>query len=330
MQRLLSISAAALAAVLAGCGGGAENPTKVAAPEASVSISPLADAGGPPAASAAAPAKSGAPSGELDCRLFDTPAEAFAAVLAEHQPLVLAVGEAHAQKDSRVASATKRFTETLLPLLQPRATDLVVELLLPAAGCKKTVAQVAEKQKEVTKQQAGSNQNEFVTLGHRSKALGITPHVLRPTCEEYDKIVQAGSDGIMEMLAMIAKLTEAKAKQLLAQNRAKGPDKQLVVAYGGAMHNDLQPRQDREQWSFGPQLSAATDGRYVAIDLIVPEFIQPTQSWQSLPWYEHFDPDRNPDKVTLLRPAPSSYVLIFARSKPVDEAPAAPSPKKGK
>src|SRR5262245_36176227 len=73
---------------------------------------PIATA--PPAASSAAAAPSAAaPSGEcaaLGCRLFDTPADAFRAVL-ETKPLVIAIGEAHAQKGTEgIASSAKRFT----------------------------------------------------------------------------------------------------------------------------------------------------------------------------------------------------------------------------
>src|SRR5262249_6185988 len=138
--------------------------------------------------------------GELDCLLFDDPAAALARVL-EGQPRVLAVGESHAQKGGEgVVSATSRFTEHFLPVLAPRASDLIIELWVADPRCsKEKVAKVQQKQKAVTQSQADTNQNEFVTLAEKAKALGIQPHILRPTCDEYDQILKAGDDAIDQM-----------------------------------------------------------------------------------------------------------------------------------
>ena len=90
----------------------------------------------------------------------------------------------------------------------------------------------------------------------------------------------------------------------------------MVVAYGGAMHNDLKPTPERKAWSFGPDLQAFTAGRYVELDLIVPEFVRDTDTWKSLVWYPYFQKDAHPDRTTLFRPNPGSYVLIFPKSQP--------------
>jgi hypothetical protein len=108
-----------------------------------------------------------------DCRLFDTAEAAFAAILAEHPDVaILALGESHAQRGSEgVASTTKRFTEQLLPKLDGRATDLVLELWVADPACsKKKVAAVADKQREVTEKQAEGNQNEFVSSPKRPRS----------------------------------------------------------------------------------------------------------------------------------------------------------------
>ena len=125
----------------------------------------------PAAAAATAPLPKAC--GALDCRLFDTPEEAFAEVL-KSEPLVLAIGEVHAQRGhDNVPSATKRFTEKLLPMLRPRASDLILELWVADGSCGKRESQVASQQKIVTEKQASDNQNEFIKLGDRSKSLGI-------------------------------------------------------------------------------------------------------------------------------------------------------------
>ncbi|EYF01600.1 hypothetical protein [Chondromyces apiculatus] len=302
--------------------GGASTPVPVAAaPEASasqasgaVATAGAAPSAAPTSAAAVAPAATPGPAscGALGCLLFDTPVQAFSRVL-ESSPRVLAVGESHAQQGNEgVASATKRFTESFLPLLSGKASDLIVELWAVDPSCnKQKVAKVQEEQKAVTQSQAQGNQSEFVTLGHEAKRLGVVPDILRPSCAEYDAILKAGQGSIDQMLEMIARLTAAKAKALLARESMAG---KMVVAYGGALHNDLAPGPGRERWSFGPELQAHTGGKYVELDIIVREFIKDTDSWKALPWYAHFKRDENPDKAILFNPAPGSYVLIFPRS----------------
>lgn len=257
------------------------------------------------------PADAGAAScGKLGCRIFASPADAFLAVL-EAFPIVLAVGEAHAQKGTQpVASATRRFTEQLLPLLRARATDLVLEIWVAEGKCGKAERRVAEQQKPITETQAQQNPNEFVTLAKSAQRLGIRPHPLRASCDEYEQIAQAGSDDIFRMLELVSILTEKQVRRLLGAS-VQDAGAHLVVTYGGAIHNDIQPRAGRETWSFGPNLSSFTNGRYVELDLIVPEYIQNTDVWRAQSWYPHFDKRRFQGKTVLFNPSPASYVLIF-------------------
>ncbi|MBW2526486.1 MAG: hypothetical protein JRI23_20060 [Deltaproteobacteria bacterium] len=239
----------------------------------------------------------------------------------ETKPAILAVGESHARKGlEKIPSTTKRFTEQLLPKLPERSTDLVLELWEAQGACGKVEQKVAQQQKQVTKNQAKSNTNEFVLLARAAKARGMIPHVLRPTCDEYQHIAKAGPDAPLEMLTMITRLTTRKVKQLMEQRRnpktGKAPFADpLLVAYGGGMHNDLKPQENREQWSFGPELHQAFEGRYVELDLIVPEYIRDQPPWSDLPWYPHFDRKAAPDRATLLRQSPGSYVLIFPTTR---------------
>jgi len=257
------------------------------------------------------------PAGEctaLGCRLFDTPADAFRAIL-ETKPLVIAIGEAHAQKGSEaIPSSAKRFTGELLPLLEGRASDLLLELMAPPKGCKKVTEEVKTKQKVVTEKQAESDQNEYVVMSNEARKRAVVPDLLRPSCADLDAIDKAGEGAIGASLEAIARLTRTKVIELLDRNDKAGADK-IVATYGGAMHNDLTPPPERAAWSFGPELSARAKGRYVEVDLFVPELIQDTLAWKKLPWYPHFNRDLHPDKATLFNPRPGSYVLIFPRAK---------------
>jgi hypothetical protein len=270
-------------------------------------VAPLVHAAVPVGASSCTAA------GGPTCFRFGTTEDAFRWVLAR-DPLVLAVGEAHAQKGTEsIASSTKRFTESLLPIVAPRASDVVVELWAPDPKCMKEVKQVASAQKPVTDVQAATNQNEYVTLGTKAKAAGMTPWLLRPTCDDFSLLADAGDDAVSAMLGLVKRLTQAKIAQLYDKNKAGSPAK-LVVAYGGALHNDLSPPEATKDYSFGPELDRLTSGRYIELDLVVPEFVKKTPTWEKLPWYASFEADRAGipvDKATLYLVGERSFVLVF-------------------
>lgn len=253
----------------------------------------------------------------VPCARFGTPEEALRAVLADTDPLVLAVGEAHAQKGTEaIASATKRFTTTLLPILAPRTSDIVVELWAPNPACKREVAQVASAQKPVTTAQAASNVNEYDALGTRAKALGTTPWLLRPTCEDFKAINEAGEGAVSVMLGLVKSLTAGQVRRLLARSAgAEAGAPRTVVAYGGMMHNDVAPAAAMKAYSFAEELSEATGGRYVELDLVVPEYVRPTAIWQALPWYATHEALGGADeaRATLYQTGARSFVLVFAK-----------------
>ena len=265
-------------------------------------------------ASAAPPLHGGTRCGDLDCMQFDRVEDAFQLVL-DDKPRVVAVGEAHAQKDATVASSTKRFTTEILPLLQGRASDLLVELMQPPTGCQKQTDDVRTKQKVVTEKQAVTDQNEYVTMGTEAKKLGIVPDLLRPTCADMAAISDAGADAIPMSLSLIKRLTSDTVKKLLERD-AKNPadTEKLVVTYGGALHNDLAPKPELAAWAFGPELSAYTQGKYAEVDLYVPEFVDESDKWKKLEWYAPYQAVANKGKVTVFRPRPGGFVILFARS----------------
>ena len=249
--------------------------------------------------------------GELSCKAFPSVAAAFDHVLAE-APRVLAIGEAHAQRTGPRVSTARRFMEELLPRLTPRASDLVIELAVPPGNCKKVEQQVRKKTEEVTESQAATNQNEYFELGKRAKELSIQPHALNPTCEQLDKITQAGDGDILALLSMVRELAQHDISQLLSR-RAQD---RLIVAYGGGVHNDLLPREGRQDFTFGPELSKLTGDRYVELDLVVPEQIKDNEVWRSLPWYSHYSREKAGPEAYLYSWAPHAYVLMFPKEQP--------------
>ena len=245
------------------------------------------------------------------CVRFASVEDAFRWVLA-HEPAIVAVGEAHAQKGTEaIPSATRRFTESFLPLLENRASDVLVEAWAGDPKCQRAVKAVASAQKPVQQAQAQSNPNEYLALGNRAKALGIVPDLLRPTCDDYASLADAGADSVTASLELIKRLTQAHATRLFQRNEAAKNGK-VVVTYGGAMHNDLAPTDALRAYSFGPDLLATTGGRYVELDLIVPEYVKKNESWEKLPWFASWQADTGPkDKPTLYRLGDRSFVLLF-------------------
>jgi hypothetical protein len=242
---------------------------------------------------------------------FATPQAAFEHVL-QSQPQVLAIGEAHAQEGTTgIRSSTRRFAEQLLPLLAGKAKHIVIELLL--ANCSaKTVERTAQTQAPVTEHQAKSNQNEFLTLGKFAQRWGIEPQALAPNCAEYDNAAAAGEDGVARLLTLVARQTQSSVEALLAKPDTSG---EPILTYGGALHNDLSPRPGQESWSFGPELARATHGRYVELDLIVPEFVKDTEAWRAMPWFAAFDRGHLTKETLLYRPSDNSYALIFPKTE---------------
>ncbi len=290
----------------------APSPVVSAAPAAATPA--VADAG----AGEGAKACPGDPARGVTCLRFAKTEDAFRHAL-RGEPKILAVGEAHAQKGTEaIASSTKRFTEQLLPLIAERSGDIVVELWAPDPKCRKEVKAVASAQKPVTETQAATNTNEYETLGIEAKARGLTPWLLRPTCDDFSMLADAGADAVPAMLGLVKRLTQQKVMQLVEKNAKAN---KLSIAYGGAMHNDVSPAEATAAYSFGPELARAVGGAYVELDLIVPEFVKKTPVWEKLPWFSAWEADADADEArksqtTLYAIAngpslPPSYVLVF-------------------
>jgi hypothetical protein len=266
--------------------------------------------------SSAPPISAGVPCGELSCRQFDSPREALlAAIVGDVR--VVAVGEAHAPRGATVPSATARFTAELLPLFAGRASDLLLESMMPPTGCADAAAEVRRQQAPATSRQAPTNQNEYLAMGERARDLGIVPDMLRPTCADLDGVRDAGDGALEASLEMIARLSTTQAEKLLARDARWDADRgKAVVVYGGMLHNDLDPPPERAKWSYAPALDATTGGKLVAVDLVVPEYIVDDATWRAFPWFSRYDSARLGGRTTLFRVAERSFVLVFPETRP--------------
>jgi hypothetical protein len=262
------------------------------------------------------PIEEGTPCGKLDCLAFEDGSAALAYVLRQGSPVVLAVGEAHLQKENKgLESSTKRF-ETWLSALCPTARHLVLEVWLGRNDCgDQRVKEVAKAQKPVTSAQASTNQDDFVALGFAAKKVGIEPHGLVPTCEQYRDILNQGSGDVSRMLEVIATSTAETTEKLLSRFSPSEPGP-LIVAYGGALHNDLAPRPGLEAASFAPRLQAFTHGRTTELDLVLREQVGTSESWTNQPWYSAYRSDAFPKHHLVYRTGLASFALFFPAQSP--------------
>lgn len=302
-----------------GCGGEGAKPE----PAASSSARPGSTTPTPPASSAKSAIEAPVDCGGLECKAYDTVGNAFASVL-DAKPLILAIGETHAQKATgSIRSVTKRFTDELLPALKDKASGLVVEIPYPDAKCSQAkVDKVATEQKEIIKSQADDNQNEFKSLVVKSKGLGIAADGLKLSCADLDRLDKAGEDKPIEWLLTITRNMTSTTKTFFDENKKKSPEK-MILTYGGAIHNDAVPTPGRESWSFAKDLTTLSSDHYVELDLVVPEFVSDAKNWQTMPWYEAIKKGAmctgdgaKRTKTIVYKTSAHAYALVFPCAAP--------------
>lgn len=262
-------------------------------------VEPVASA----APSASAPRAAFTPCGALECRAYDDLATAFEATL-QDRPLVVAVGEAHAKKGFEwVDTSAKRFTDEIVPKLEGRTSDLLLELMAPAQGCEEAKKKTNEQLGKIAKNQAAAAPNEYVVLGKAAEQRGIKVSQLHPSCKQLSDIARSKSPPLT-VLQTIAALISRDATQAVA---AKSDDKMFVI-YGGAFHGEPEPPPERAEFSFAAPVAKAAKGRYASVHLFVREYIDET--WDIWEWYPHFDRTKHSDKFVLLHPKPQHWVLV--------------------
>jgi hypothetical protein len=280
-----------------------------------------------PVDSPVAPAVSSSPVTEISCdaprcQFFATAQDAFQYVL-KKSPRILSIGEFHAQKGyEQLPSAVERFAQTMLPSLQGKASDLVVEVWIPPSNCSQEQKKVEKEQHEVKKQQSARNPNDYVALAQQAKKVGIEPFPLRPTCDDFRAVNSAGDDSILKMLELTARMLRSGATRAYERSQKKA-DSKLILTFGGAMHNDIHPDHScGKNCSFGEDLLALTQGQYIELDMVIPEYVEDRDFWRARSWYPHYNRSMTNGRAVLLNPSPSSYVLVFPNTpdfKPVSE-----------
>jgi hypothetical protein len=242
--------------------------------------------------------------------VFPSAAAALQPLLAE-KPRVISFGEYHQlEKTAQFASALRRFTDAMLPALRAAgATHLVVETWVTTGSCgeaeHKAVADVAK-----TTERPAATEGELVRLLRRAKEDGIKPGILEVDCKDYQALTQ-GKDGVdyERLLRLTRDQLQIQIRAALAQEGAG-----LVVSYGGALHNDVGPRPELANYAFGDAFVTMLAGRYIEVDLCVPEFIERDQNLRRQPWYRAYRRAYRAGATILIQRGPHSFVLVFPRA----------------
>jgi hypothetical protein len=226
-------------------------------------------------------------------------------------PRVVAFGEYHQQKKTvRIPSALKRFTHEILPALRASgATDLVAETWITTGSCgeveRKSVAQV-----DKVSQRPATTEDEVVTLLRRAKQSGIEPRILQIACKDYQAMFGNGQLDFDRLLRLTRDQLETQIRAALQR-----PGSRMVVSYGGALHNDLHPPADLAPYAFGEAVAHAVDGKYLEVDLYVPEYIEKDPSIRREPWYQQYRRAYRPKVTIVIERGPGSYALVFPRRR---------------
>jgi hypothetical protein len=217
---------------------------------------------------------------------------------------VLGVGEVHATIDGPAGETTlARFTAELLPALKP--TDLVIETWRVQGACTEVAAAAAAAIQTET-HRPPETPTELARLVQAAVALGVRPHDLALTCEEHASLTDdAGAVQHGLLLRILTDRLREAALQGLATPDAR------VVLYGGAVHNDLAPREGAEAYSYAVAARAAGGPAFVELDLLDVAVLRAKPSLIEPAWAALVDLAA-PDRVILHQRAPGSYVMLLS------------------
>jgi len=224
---------------------------------------------------------------------------------------VIGVGELHARVDLANVKQTSLAAFTgALPGLGPRVSDLVVETWVVDPKCGKTAVKATQKIETAVKRPAATK-NEIALLADAARAAKIQPHAMTLACKDYETIAPAkGEPDPVAMLTLTTKELSRVATSALAFRDKQAGSRPWIVIYGGALHNDLYPAAGVAEWSYATGLDAATKGRYIELDLIVPELAEAAETAKQEPWFPLV---AGATQVRVWKRGDRSFVVILPR-----------------
>jgi hypothetical protein len=246
---------------------------------------------------------------EPQVAFYDSPSAALRELL-RRQPKarVLAFGEVHELKGGHAATpAIRRFADEMLTAV-PSPSELIVETWVEKDTCGKIEHEVRKQVEEMTKRPE-STETDIMRLLRLGKDRGLRPHVLELSCDTYKSLQD--EDGKLDAVALLGVVTTELQKSIVKLLGQKDP----IVVYGGALHNDRAPRKELAQFSFAKAVDKASSGRYLEIDLYVPEYVDSDKAVTETDWYKRYATGykQHLTSTALVRTQKGSYVILFPR-----------------
>lgn len=254
------------------------------------------------------------PPAVLPHRIFSCAAKALETVLEETDPRVVGFGEFHQQTGTvDTLSTIERFADQLLPVMAQRTSDLVVETWVSEGRCGAVEKQVVSDVNRVSKR-PDETEDENLRMLKAARVLGVQPHILKMECADYERVRRAdGGVDYLEMLELVARrLMETTGKIL--EKKSSG-DHRMIAVFSGAIHNDLSPAKDWETFSYGPAMQKAARGRYVEVDIYVPEFVEAASTAREEIWYNKVTSLASRETAALIELGKNSYIIVFPKGR---------------
>lgn len=284
-----------VALVLVACGQGSTQKPPPAPPVAVVHDAAVPDAAPPPAP----------PTG-----MYATLADALVAIIPA-DARVIGFGELHARVDrAQVASSLSQFTAAL-PAFGDKLSDLVVETFIVDPKCGKSAATTTQKM-ETDVKRPEATKSEIQLLADAAKAAKIQPHAMTLSCADYKTLMPKGEIDPLAMLTITTRELGRIALSAVA-HRNKAPEHRPWIAlYGGALHNDLVPDKALAEWSYAAAVDKATGGKFVEIDIIVPEFAAADAAAKKQPWFPVVEAAN--EWIQVWKRNDHSFVIVLAKA----------------
>jgi hypothetical protein len=233
--------------------------------------------------------------------------------LLRDKPRVIGVGELHLRTDKAgpTMSALARFTNEAMPTLGTRVSDLVIETWIVDPTCKTGAA--ATQRVEGAMKRPESTKSEIGSLVGIIKQNGIKAHVMRLTCDDLSAVAPASGVDAEKLLDIVTRELGRVTRSAVRYRDEHAEPRPFIVVFGGALHNDLYPFESTRQWSYAKGVDEATSGRFIEVDLYLPELVEGQALYESEDWYP-LVAKAPPGKVLLVERAPHSWLAILPRS----------------
>ena len=239
---------------------------------------------------------------------------------------VIGFGELHARRDRPAATSTLAAFTRALPALADRLSDLVLETWLVDPGCGAPAVE-ATARIETAVERPARTRSEIAELVDAARAARVQPHAMTLHCADYAAVAPAG--GEVDAAALLS-LTTRELRRIVtsavAHRDGEPGHRPWIAVYGGALHNNRLPEAGVAEWSYAPDADRATGGRFVEIDLVVPELAAASPAARREPWFPLAGAPRDPDHPVLVwTRGERSFVVILPPAAPAAPG-AAPAP----